>query len=238
MRFVLLLGFSALSLFAVAAPLLRPVAVLEVPHVRALAFSPDGSFLAVAAGEEVILFSPGNWTQAGALRGHAGTVSDLVFLRSGRLATASWDGTVRLWDPKSGTVIGTIPVSRGASDILAVAVSPDEKVVVVGCVEEKTGLGMVMWYEVASGRLLRSRILSVAQKMAGGRDTQIYRVRAVRFDPQGTLLAAGSEDRLLRMWDRIGNTEILPPKEHAGTVYALAFSPDGQRLAAATWGRW
>lgn len=238
MKLGVLLAVGVGGLSVVAAPLVQTVAAFEVPHARVVAFSPDGALLAVAAGSEILLFTSGPWAQVGGLQGHEGTVADLGFLpRTGHLASASWDGTVRLWDPRRGAVVKTLSVSGGASDILAVAVSHDEKTVVVGCVEEKSRLGLAMWYDLGSGRLLRSKILSVGMEIPamGGTSTFINRVRDVAFSPDGSLLAAGSEDKTVRIWDRTGEEVVATLKDHPGAVYALAFSPNGRRLAAASW---
>jgi len=59
-----------------------------------------------------------------------------------------------------------------------------------------------------------------------------WAVRAVAYAPHDpTLLATGSDDRTVRLWDlRTGEAQALT---HAGTgpVLALAFAPDGGRLA-------
>jgi tetratricopeptide (TPR) repeat protein len=45
-------------------------------------------------------------------------------------------------------------------------------------------------------------------------------------------LASGSADQTVRMWDSATGKELSALKGHAGTVFSLAFSPDGQRLAS------
>jgi molecular chaperone DnaK len=60
---------------------------------------------------------------------------------------------------------------------------------------------------------------------------------AVAFSPDGALIAAGSDDHSVRIWDTAtGNPYGRPlagPAGHAGKVLAVAFSPDGSLLASA-----
>src|SRR5262249_20712131 len=72
-----------------------------------LRFSPDGQMLAVAGGQpsakgEVRLFNVADWKLLATLAGHADVVSGVAFRADGeKLATASFDKTVRIWDVKS-----------------------------------------------------------------------------------------------------------------------------------------
>ena len=65
------------------------------------------------------------------LEGHSGSVSAVVFSPDGKLlASASWDDTVRLWDPATGASLQTL---EGHLDsVSAVAFSPDGKLVASG----------------------------------------------------------------------------------------------------------
>ncbi|WP_322770385.1 pentapeptide repeat-containing protein, partial [Frankia sp. Cr1] len=71
--------------------------------------SPDGRFYAAADGTTVRLTDARTGTLIGRLSGHLGPVTALAAAPDGSLlATASTDGTIRLWDPATLTVVATL----------------------------------------------------------------------------------------------------------------------------------
>jgi WD40 repeat protein len=148
------------------------------------------------------------------LAGHTDIVHSVQFSPDGaRLATASQDGTARIWDLASRREIFKIPV--GASENIAIAFSPDGKRLAATGIENT----VTIWDTESSKELLTLR--GHAAPVVG-----------LAFNPDGTQLVSVSprSEAELRIWDSITGEELLG-LEDAGAVIAVAFSPDGKRLA-------
>ncbi|KAL6925989.1 hypothetical protein ACO0SA_000599 [Hanseniaspora valbyensis] len=62
---------------------------------------------------------------------------------------------------------------------------------------------------------------------SGGNDLYI---RAVCFSPDGTLLANGTEDKVIRIWNLKEQKIVKMLKGHDQDIYSLEFTPDGKKL--------
>jgi len=147
---------------------------------------------------------------------HRAEVSSLALMPDGRaLVTASNDGTIKLWDLRSRSLIKRITTFTSPVDRLGLAVSPDGKLLLARTTDGKlTAFETVGWRAVRTLRQLRDN--SNLGFLEGGR----------------FLVAVAQNDRTseLRMWD----TTSWESKTLAANTYFAACSPDGSLLAIGT----
>jgi hypothetical protein len=149
------------------------------------------------------------------LRGHAGEVLGITFSPDGRLlATASYDGTARLWDPATGGHLRTL--TGHTRQVSGVAFSPDGRLLATASEDTTARL-----WDPATGDCLRTFT------------SHTDMVSDVAFSPGWRLLATAGRDGTARLWDPATGQQLRALAGHTGTVVGVAFSPDGRLLATA-----
>ena len=60
------------------------------------------------------------------------------------------------------------------------------------------------------------------------------RILVIAFSPDSGVLASGSDDNILRLWDTHSGQELTQLRGHSGSIRSVAFSPDKKMLASSS----
>ncbi|BCL31772.1 AAA family ATPase [Streptomyces aurantiacus] len=150
------------------------------------------------------------------LDGHTDTVRHIAWSPDGHLlATASRDGTARVFDAGSGQPLFVLP-SDGAM-VESVAWSPDSSHLATAGRDS-----VVRIWNAASGEPVR---LLTGPVEPG---------RQVAWSPDGRHIAATWKDCVVRVWEAATATLVHELRGHRDDIWGVAWSPDGTRLASAS----
>ena len=180
-------------------------------------------------------------------------VSSIDFSRDGKtLATASYDGTIRLWNTDTGDHLKT---ADGNTKLNSVYYAPDGRTFV--CDDDRT----ILLYDADTGKLLHTftmpdgrhpndmRYSPDGRTLAGSDEFGVHFwdvdtgqllqtitgylevVHSVIYSPDGRTLV--SLDDVIRFWD-VETEKLLRTLAPESSVASIAYSPDGQTLACGT----
>jgi serine/threonine protein kinase/Tfp pilus assembly protein PilF len=146
--------------------------------------------------------------------GHTDALWGLALSPDGaRVLTCSTDGTVRLWERRTGNELHRWLVPN--RQWVQVAFAPDGRLAACGAAD-----GIVSVFDADAGGQPRA---------LAGHEGQ---VQAVAFAADGRHLVTGGDDGTLRLWDADAGREVRRFETRLGQLLRVAVSNDGRRVLA------
>lgn len=235
-------------------------------RVTTVTFSPSGKWLAAAlvdgklklwrveqAAARIVEPTTLNLLETGWLLRYSSMITSLAFTwNDKKLASASCDHTVRLWDVDTGRYVNMLDGHDAA--VTAIHFSPDGKWLAsasrdrtvrlwAGVPEQPRRKLEVCPRGVEPVLVLEERRGTIGTPSKTVTDTAaaftIIRghtdaVLSVAFAPNSTLLASASLDHTVRLWNVNSGRELMKLEGHGAGASSVAFSHDGQYLASAS----
>lgn len=225
-----------------------------------IAYSPNGRFLAVSAGEKVIRIydaRPGDRLTAElskTLSGHAAQILGLDFCDTNTLVSISLDQTVKIWDIESGKLLDSADLALGKQVRFAIAPGHDS-------LAADSSFGKARLWNYRTGEVLKtfepndSWVSALAftpdgKSLVIGTDKGVVRVmdtatwtvtRTIDLDSPVHSLAASADRIVVGYGDgtvamlNFGEQSSVPElRKQSGVIDGLAFSPKGEQFASAS----
>ena len=184
-------------------------------RISCAAYSPDN--MTFAYGNEsrtLVLFDVDTGERNHTITGaHAERITSVAFSPDGgTLASCGYDKVIHLWNVDTGDLKWTLVGHEQKVYDLAFSPSGD----ILASVSDN---GTIRVWDVSTGETVKTIAV-----FAGG-------VNKVVFSPSGDMLVSSSRDAPIEFWD-VSTGERLKSIKPQQTTHAIAFSPDGRRLAS------
>lgn len=183
------------------------------PGGTIVAFNTEETLLASGGwAGEIRLFNLPDGSDAARWHAHDDSVNGLVFLQSGELLSAGYDGMLIRWR-RDGTPLQSLQTPAPITHMVA---DESRNRIVTG---HSDGA-------VREWRMSDFSLLATQHGQAGA-------IRAVAFDPAGERVASSASDGSVVLWDpETGSRRLQRPPTDA---WSLVFAPDGKQLYGGGW---
>jgi WD40 repeat protein len=180
-------------------------------------WSPDGTKIANVWVEDFRfeIFNPTNGEKIRAIGvTGAGVIASVAWSPDGSkiAADSGDDNLIRIWNPSTGQLIASL--SGHSAEILDLMWSPDGSKLASSGLDQK----LIIW--------------DMSTKQPIKIITADGNIGSLNWNPQGNMIAGGLiSPRKAQVWDANSGQVISTIQSNVGTIYNLAWSPDGTQLA-------
>jgi WD40 repeat protein len=182
----------------------------------AIAFSPDGTFIASGTASGALqVWDANNLSNIATITGHHGQVTSIAFSSDGsQIVSGSEDGTVRI-RPVALSEEPLAPIPGHDACVNQVVFSSDGSRLVSGSLDKTVRI----WNGLTCDELA---VLNGHEGI----------VRTVAYSPDDTQIISGSDDKTVRVWNALDFQEIAVLKGHRHGVTFVTFAPNGALIAS------
>jgi WD40 repeat protein/uncharacterized caspase-like protein len=222
-----------------------PKYLSQESQITALAFSPDGKWLASGSWAGKIEVFDLTSMRSHSFTAHTGIITSIVISGdSHSLVSAGGDGTIGRWEMESikelNIIDATFSVSGGTTKLevherLDVGRTGKNIWTLRGHIGDVNSLALAAddsWLASTSTdgsiRLWDFRSASELRTLA----EHSLQTNAIAIDVKARLIATAGTDKLIKLWDANTGREVRSFAGHTESVTSVAFSPDGRSLAS------
>jgi len=188
--------------------------------IRAVAFSPDGSWMAAAIedGTVALVHKINDLSRVEYIEGFDASARCVAFSPDGSyLAAGGDDSRLIVWKVLGQERPDLYFTGNHEGGVWTVTFAPGEDRMASAGAD-----GQIKIWDLEAGDRLQT--LEIGDGV---------RIRSIVFNPDGTVLVSGSDDGMLRMWRwEEESNRPLNWDSHQGRLHTLAFHPDGSLLAS------
>ena len=192
--------------------------------VNVVVWTPDGRRL-VAGGNNgmLTLYSGVNFIYETAQQAHEAAMRCLVYSHSGEwLISADHEGIIKYWTTTLNPV-KDLPDAHAGSPVRDLSFSPTDAKF-VSCADDAT----IKVWDFERGTL--ERVLGASTPEAAGK-SHGWDVKAAQWHPSKGMIASGSKDNVVKLWDPRVRDEICELHLHKNTVTCLKWHSSGNFFA-------